>query len=163
MNLYSLWLVLSVLLSVGAYANTPSHSSSQTVASVPLNQFNIADLSVSSALSIHGNDVSVEIVDDDASRAQGLMYRSTLDANAGMLFVFPNEQRRCFWMKNTYIPLSIAYIRHDGYIIDILDMYPLDETPVCSSQEAMFALEVNQGWFADKGILPGEQIKIKTK
>lgn len=127
---------------------------------VTLSAETVADMTMTATLLLHQHPLSVEVVDNDASRARGLMFRQTLDKDAGMLFVFPDEQKRCFWMKNTFIPLSIAYINHQGVITDILDMQALDETPVCSTQEAMFALEVNQGWFQQKGIHTGETIQF---
>ncbi|WP_159990863.1 DUF192 domain-containing protein [Pelistega ratti] len=104
--------------------------------------------------------LTAEIVNNSTSRAKGLMFRQNLEKNTGMLFVFPDSQRRCFWMKNTFIPLSIAYIDHHHQIIDILDLHPLDETAICSSKPAMFALEVNQGWFDQHHIRVGDTINI---
>ncbi|NOL49098.1 DUF192 domain-containing protein [Pelistega europaea] len=149
-----------------AYADTVSNSSSVNQTAIkalsPLNATTVADLAMTATLHIHQSTINAEIVDDDFSRARGLMYRRELAPNAGMLFVFPDSQRRCFWMHNTFIPLSIAYINHQGTIVDIFDMQPLDETSICSSQDAMFALEVNQGWFTQHHIAVGENIKLNT-
>jgi uncharacterized membrane protein (UPF0127 family) len=87
------------------------------------------------------------------------MERTELDEDAGMLFVFPQEQPRSFWMRNTLIPLSIAYIDSDGRIVDIKDMQPLDETPVPSAEPAQYALEVNQGFFEARGIEVGNTLE----
>jgi uncharacterized membrane protein (UPF0127 family) len=77
-----------------------------------------------------------------------------------MLFVFEADQILSFWMKNTYIPLSIAYIAHDGKIIDIKDMYPNDTTSVVSSRSARYALETPQGWFSRSGARVGDTVKV---
>lgn len=112
-------------------------------------------------LHINQQRISAEIAATDRSRAQGLMYRFDLPQNYGMLFVFPDSQQRCFWMKNTYIPLSIAYIGTEGEIVSIHDMQAHDLSSVCSAAPAMFALEVKQGWFAEKGIKIGDTIRIE--
>jgi uncharacterized membrane protein (UPF0127 family) len=89
----------------------------------------------------------------------GMMFRKEMAQHEGMLFVFDSPARRCFWMKNTLLPLSIAYIADDGTIVDVIDMQPLSETTHCSSQPVRFALEMNQGWFAKRGFKPGFKIK----
>ena len=104
--------------------------------------------------------VEVEIADNDAERQRGLMERTALAENAGMLFVFEREKPLAFWMKNTLIPLSVAYIDSNGRIVDIQDMEPLDETPHPSAEPARYALEVNQGFFAERGIEVGNEMEI---
>jgi len=103
--------------------------------------------------------VKAEIASTNEERAQGLMYRKSLKDGEGMLFIFESDQILAFWMKNTLIPLSIAYITYDGRIIDIKDMYPHDETPVTSSRSSRFALEVPQGWYSRAGIKVGDNVK----
>ena len=103
--------------------------------------------------------VQVEIADTDDERQTGLMGRTALAADAGMLFVFGQEQPLSFWMKNTLIPLSIAYIDDRGTIVDIQDMEPLDETSHPSAAPARYALEVNQGFFEEHGIRVGDRLK----
>ena len=105
-------------------------------------------------------EVQVEIADDTAEQRRGLMERTELAENAGMLFVFDREEPRSFWMRNTLIPLSIAYIASDGRIVDIQDMQPLDETSHPSAEPAQYALEVNQGFFAGRGIVVGNVVEI---
>jgi uncharacterized protein len=105
-------------------------------------------------------EVEVEIADDEAEQRRGLMERTELAENAGMLFVFDREAPRSFWMRNTLIPLSIAYIAADGRIVDIQDMQPLDETSHPSAEPAQYALEVNQGFFAERGIEVGDVVEI---
>lgn len=104
--------------------------------------------------------VRVEIADDDAERARGLMERTALGENRGMLFVFEREQTLSFWMKDTLIPLSIAYIDAEGQIVDIQDMEPLDTTPHPSAGPARYALEVNQGFFRERDIEVGDGVEL---
>lgn len=104
--------------------------------------------------------VPVEIAATDAERQMGLMGRASLAADVGMLFVFDAEQPLSFWMKDTLIPLSIAYIDAAGRIVDIQDMQPLDETPHPSAAPAQYALEVNQGFFAANGIQVGDLVQL---
>lgn len=108
--------------------------------------------------------VQAEIADTEEARSLGLMFRSRLEKNHGMLFVFEDLNRRTFWMKNTYIPLSIAYIGKDGIINEIYDMKPLDTSAVYPSQKpAKYALEMVQGWFSDNDIIPGCRIFISSE
>jgi hypothetical protein len=100
----------------------------------------------------------VEVVDTPEQRATGLMNRFSLQADRGMLFVFDKPQPLAFWMKNTYIPLSIAFLDASGTIINIEDMRPQDESTHWSQANALYAIEVKQGWFAAKGIGPGEKV-----
>ncbi|MDP8952996.1 MAG: DUF192 domain-containing protein [Actinomycetota bacterium] len=104
--------------------------------------------------------VRVEIADSPAEQTRGLMERTELAEDAGMLFVFDREQQAPFTMKNTLIPLSIAFIDAGGRIVDILDMQPLDETTRYSSAEPyQYALEVNQGFFEARGIEVGNVLE----
>jgi uncharacterized membrane protein (UPF0127 family) len=106
--------------------------------------------------------VRVEVADDPAERAKGLMYRKALGENRGMLFVYPEEQELSFWMKNTLIPLSIAFIDSQRRIIDIQDMKPLDDEPphYVSAEPAQYALEVNQGFFEKRGVKVGDRVEL---
>jgi uncharacterized membrane protein (UPF0127 family) len=103
--------------------------------------------------------VRVEIADDDFERARGLMYRTALAENRGMLFVYEVEQKLSFWMKNTHIPLSIAFMDAKGRIVDIQDMEPLDDDPpsYVSAEPARYALEVNRGFFEERGVEVGDR------
>jgi uncharacterized protein len=104
-------------------------------------------------------EVQVEIANDDAERTRGLMERTELPENAGMLFVFAREQQLSFWMRNTFIPLSVAYIDAEGRIVDIDEMQPLDETQHPSDEPARYALEVNQGFFEERGVQVGDTVE----
>jgi len=105
--------------------------------------------------------VKAEIAATDAQRQQGLMYRKTLKDGEGMLFVFQGDQILSFWMKNTLVPLSIAYIAYDGRILEIYDMQPGNLDPVRSSRSVRYALEVPQGWFGRAGLGIGDRLEIQ--
>jgi uncharacterized membrane protein (UPF0127 family) len=111
------------------------------------------------SLTIGTATVSVEIADDPAEREHGLMKRETLGPDQGMLFVYPDERPRNFWMKDTSLPLSIAYLDAQGRIVRIADMAPFDTSTVPSVRPAMYALEVNQGWFTRHAIQVGASVK----
>ena len=102
--------------------------------------------------------IQAEVAADQASRMQGLMHRKSMAPNQGMLFVFPNPDRYCMWMRNTVLPLSVAFLDDQGKILNIEDMKPQTEDNHCASQPARFALEMNRGWFADKGIKAGQRL-----
>jgi len=104
-----------------------------------------------------GEVVQAELARTPSERERGLMFRREMAQDRGMLFVFPRPEALSFWMKNTYLPLSIAFLDENGTILNIEKMAPLDEfTRANSHGPARFALEVNQGWFAAKGIGPGD-------
>lgn len=102
--------------------------------------------------------IRAEVAADMSSRSQGLMHRKALAPNAGMLFVFDEAAPHCMWMKNTYIPLSVAFIDAQGVIINIADMTPHSEQSHCASRPAVYALEMTQGWFAQRGIKAGAKL-----
>lgn len=103
--------------------------------------------------------VRAEVADTVPARMQGLMHRKTLARNAGMVFVFDEDAIHCMWMKNTLVPLSVAFLDRSGEIINIADMQPLSERPHCAARPARFALEMNRGWFAERGIGPGAKVR----
>lgn len=102
--------------------------------------------------------IEAEVALNQADRMQGLMQRTQMAPNHGMLFIFPQAARHCMWMKNTLIPLSVAFLDDSGHIINIRDMQPQTENSHCADKDARFALEMNQGWFAAKGIKAGASI-----
>jgi len=104
--------------------------------------------------------IKTEIARTDSERSQGLMNRKKLPDGEGMLFIFDRDEQYSFWMKNTLIPLSIAFITSDGRITEIRDMQPLDLNPVKSGRSVRYALEVPQGWFGRVGIKPGDFITL---
>ena len=102
--------------------------------------------------------IHAEVAADFTTRMQGLMQRESLGPNAGMLFVFDEVSTHCMWMKNTLIPLSVAFVDQDGTITNIADMQPHSEQSHCASRPALFALEMTKGWFAQRGIKTGAKL-----
>lgn len=102
--------------------------------------------------------IRAEVVADWPSRATGLMHRESLAPNAGMLFIFDQYGRHCMWMKNTLIPLSVAFLDDQGAIVNIAHMEPHSEEPHCAARPVRYALEMNRGWFAARGIEPGARL-----
>ena len=109
-------------------------------------------------LSASFHRIDAEVAADQQNRMQGLMNRRSMAANQGMLFVFTHPDRHCMWMRNTLLPLSVAFLDEQGRILNIEDMKPQTEDNHCAGAPARFALEMNRGWFADKGIKPGQRI-----
>ena len=109
-------------------------------------------------LKIGTHTIHAEVADNPTTRAYGLMNRTSLPTEQGMLFVFEEPDIHCFWMRNTLIPLAIAFIQQDGTIVTIKEMQPQTETTHCSSQPVRYALEMNQGWFQKKGIKLGMHV-----
>jgi uncharacterized protein len=103
--------------------------------------------------------IHAEVANTFDTRATGLMFRKSLAANEGMLFVFPEIDPHCMWMKNTFVPLSVAFIDTAGTIVSISDMQPQTETSHCAARPAKYALEMSRGWFAAKGLKAGTRIR----
>lgn len=107
------------------------------------------------SLTIGVHLIRAEVATTDEQRARGLMFRQQLGTNDGMVFRFPETRQVCMWMKNTLLPLSVAFIGDDGRIINIEDMKPQTEDAHCSRKPARYALEMAQGWFRQRNIKPG--------
>jgi uncharacterized protein len=107
---------------------------------------------------VGGHRVSAEIAERPLDRQRGLMFRESLPADHGMLFVFPSDAVQGFWMRNTTLPLSIAFAEAGGRIVRIADLEPLDERPVTSLGPVRYALEMNRGWFEKHGVVAGDAI-----
>jgi uncharacterized membrane protein (UPF0127 family) len=137
-NLCRAALLLSLLGSFGAAAQQPALPAVKLSAGIHL--------------------IQAEVAREMTTRAQGLMHRKQMPQGSGMLFLFEESAAHCMWMKNTLIPLSVAFIDEQGDIVNIADMQPLDETSHCATRPARFALEMNQGWFRKRGIGPGARI-----
>ena len=110
-------------------------------------------------LSINKHALTAEVAANDDTRTVGLMHRRIMPENRGMLFVFPRSMPLSFWMMNTFLPLSIAYLDEQGVIVNITDMKPLTTDPHPSAKPAKYALEMNQGWFAKHGIKAGAKVE----
>jgi hypothetical protein len=111
-------------------------------------------------LLVGNKKIKAELANTESQRATGLMHRKHLGADSGMLFDFSAPARVCMWMKNTYIPLSVAFIDDDGIIVNIEDMQPLELQSHCSKGWVRYALEMNQGWFAINQIGQGSKVEI---
>jgi len=118
---------------------------------------NQADLEV---MRVGGIPIHVEIADTPETRRLGLMYRDDLPPDQGMLFVYSKDEVLTFWMKNTRVPLSIAFISKDARIVRIIDMHPFGEESHSSGVPVRFALEMSQGWFREHGIEPGNRVEL---
>jgi uncharacterized membrane protein (UPF0127 family) len=101
------------------------------------------------------HNIRAELALTPDQRQKGLMYRRDLGTHEGMLFVFDAPSPQCFWMKNTPTPLTIAFLDDDGSIVNLADMKPFDEASHCSARPVRFVLEMNQGWFAKRGVKAG--------
>ena len=103
--------------------------------------------------------IQAEVATSTDERATGLMFRREMAPNAGMLFRFEQSSVHCFWMRNTLLPLSIAFLADDGSVVGIADMKPQTTESHCADKPVRFALEMNQGWFARRGIQPGSRLQ----
>lgn len=116
-------------------------------------------------IKVGGKTIQVEIAETSEQLSHGLMFRTKMKANSGMLFIFPDEEKRSFWMKNTFIPLSIGFFDGKKILVDIQDMQPvkseMEKTPpsYLSLKPAKYALEMNQGWFKKNGVKVGDQLE----
>ena len=110
-------------------------------------------------LTVGGHRITVELARRPEEQSRGLMFRDSLPPDHGMLFVFPVDSVQTFWMRNTKIPLSIAFADASGQIVRIADLEPFSEMPVSSVELARYALEVNRGWFDRRGIQTGDAIR----
>lgn len=103
--------------------------------------------------------IEAEVAHTFRTRQIGLMNRSAMPMHRGMVFVFPEAAAHCMWMKNTFLPLSVAFIDGAGRILNIEDMQPQTETSHCAAGPARFALEMNLGWFGARGIQAGDHLR----
>jgi hypothetical protein len=116
----------------------------------------VRDNSVS--LRVRDHHIRVEVADTPEAQHRGLMGRTALCDNCGMLFVYPVADRYAFWMKNTPLPLSVAFIGADSHIINIAEMKPLSSEMHFAAGDALYVLEMSKGWFRDHGVKPGDKI-----
>ena len=139
---------------VGLHAFLPSLATLALALCTPSAHAQMPRIELSAGL----NRIEAEVAANMSDRMQGLMHRQSLPANHGMLFVYPQAQTHCMWMRNTLIPLSVAFLDDSGRINNIADMKPHSEENHCAAAPARFALEMNKGWFSSKGIRPGQKI-----
>ena len=113
-------------------------------------------------ISIESLFSKIEVVSNSQERKLGLMYREYLPYDNAMFFIWEYKKRQCMWMRNTYIPLNVAYLDSSGKILEIYDMVPLSDESVCSKKRVRYALEVNLNWFEDNNILVGDVLDISN-
>lgn len=121
--------------------------------------FSLAQTLPTKTFSFAGKSLSAEIAASPADRAQGLMHRQSLANNHGMLFIFEESGKHCFWMRNTPLPLTIAFIDEKGVVVNFADMQPLSEQSHCPLKNIKYALEMQQGWFKQKNIGAGAKLE----
>ena len=105
------------------------------------------------------HNINAELASTPQQREIGLMFRTAMPANDGMLFAFEQPGQQCFWMRNTLIPLSVAFLGDDGSVVNIDDMKPQTLDSHCSAKPVRFVLEMNEGWFAKRGIKAGSRLR----
>jgi uncharacterized protein len=109
-------------------------------------------------LSAGMHQIDAQVAQTIEQRTTGLMHRKEMPQHEGMLFVFDRPTIQCFWMKDTLLPLSVAFVADDGTVVNLADMKPLALDSHCSDKPVRFVLEMNQGWFAKKGVKPGAKL-----
>ena len=109
-------------------------------------------------LSVGMYQINAQVAAKPEQREIGLMFRKDMPQHEGMLFVFENPSRLCFWMKNTLLPLTAAFVADDGVVVNLADMKPQTTESHCSTKPVRYVLEMNKGWFAKRGIKPGSKI-----
>ena len=118
-------------------------------------QLNLARVQLQTGMHL----IQAQVARTPEERAVGLMWRREMAPNEGMLFIFEQPQIQCFWMKNTYLPLTAAFVADDGTVVNLVDMQPLTTESHCSAQPVRFVLEMHQGWFARRGIAAGARLR----
>ncbi len=141
-----------------ALIGTPIPGAEATLAAAPPLKTETLVITNSRGSQGHLVNVTVEIADTEPSRELGLMFRPSIPPDAGMLFDFGGDANSGFWMQNTILPLSIAFIKADGTILDVKDMQPLDTTTISAPGPYRYALETNQGFFKVHHIAPGDRV-----
>lgn len=137
----------ALVLALFAFASAPAIAQDQPQVDLPRVQ-----------LTAGINRIDAQVAAHDEERMVGLMFRKEMPQYEGMLFVFEQPSVQCFWMKNTLLPLTAAFIADDGTIVNLADMKPQTTDSHCSKKPVRFVLEMNQGWFSKKGIKPGMKL-----
>jgi uncharacterized protein len=146
------WAVLATLLIACSGAVRPAHAQGTADRVVP--NARLEQIEIKAGMHL----IKAEVAADSPTRTRGLMMREKLGANEGMIFVFPDKAGHCFWMRNTLVPLSIAFLDDDGTITNIEDMKPQTEDSHCPVRAVRYALEMEQGWFARRGVKAGARL-----
>jgi uncharacterized membrane protein (UPF0127 family) len=105
--------------------------------------------------------IDAQVAHTPEQRTIGLMHRKEMPQHEGMLFVFEQPSKQCFWMRNTFLPLTAAFVADDGTVVNLADMKPHSTDSHCSEAPVRYVLEMNQGWFAKKGVKPGSKLTGK--
>jgi uncharacterized membrane protein (UPF0127 family) len=121
------------------------------------------DAPITYKLTINDKSITAELADNEPARAKGLKYRTSLAPDSGMLFAYPAEKILHFWMKDTSMPLSIAFIKSDGVILEIHNMEPFNLESISSTKPAQYALETARGWFKDNQVKAGDKIVFPSQ
>jgi uncharacterized membrane protein (UPF0127 family) len=124
-------------------------------------QLALAQAQSPSTLEVKGFRIQVEVARTPEARAKGLMGRTSLEPDSGMLFIFDAPERICMWMRNTPLPLTVAFLNDSGEVINLADMQPRSDTVHCAQADARFALEMTQGWFQNRGIGAKDRVRLK--
>lgn len=142
---------LAALLLVSASFLAPAHAQQQIQ---PQPQTDLARTQLSVGL----YKIDAQVAQSPREREIGLMFRKTMPQAEGMIFVFEQPATQCFWMRNTLLPLTAAFVADDGRIVNLVDMQPMTENSHCSLEPVRYVLEMNQGWFAKKNIKKGAKL-----
>ena len=142
---------LAALLLVSASFLAPAHAQQQIQ---PQPQTDLARTQLSVGL----YKIDAQVAQSAREREIGLMFRKTMPQAEGMIFVFDQPATQCFWMRNTLLPLTAAFVADDGRIVNLVDMQPMTENSHCSEEPVRSVLEMNQGWFAKKNIKKGAKL-----
>ena len=142
----------ALLLLAGA---APVHAQPPPAPPVPAPQLHLQRVELSAGM----HRIDAQVAQAPHERQIGLMNRRAMPQHEGMLFVFEQPSRQCFWMKNTPLPLTAAFVADDGTIVNLADMQPLVEDSHCSSKPVRYVLEMNQAWFDKKGLKAGSQLR----
>lgn len=148
-----LWIAISLVI-VGCTqpsSSSPKETSTQTAT-------NLINRPIWTLIRINQHELEVEVADQEETRSQGLMFRTQLAPNHGMLFIYPTPRPIAMWMKNTVVPLDVAFLNEQGLILNIATMEPLSLTNHGAYAPAVYGLEVNAGWFQQHGIHPGMKV-----
>lgn len=142
---------LAALLLVSASFLAPAHAQQQIQ---PQPQTDLARTQLSVGL----YKIDAQVAQSPREREIGLMFRKSMPQAEGMIFVFEQPATQCFWMRNTLLPLTAAFVADDGRIVNLVDMQPMTENSHCSEEPVRYVLEMNQGWFAKKNIKKGAKL-----